>query len=295
MAFERFRLEATLSSGVTPKRYFGFFDEKGDTARYETTLRETVTAVVALANAHADRHGLAARVTDIEVAVTFLAEGGALLLTDRMDDLEQVHPINGIGLDNFREGFARQRPLVDAIDAELGTHLGALTVALGDLHILRRTMSFREAVAGTAVMYLDEKEVAAELLRRADPPVRLHTLPLDRQFVVASLVYNSGILFSDERVEQILSFATADYLAEVNLTHRGKRAWLPVRGPADAEAHLIAGDPLPRQLTSWNAVYHVLQRYGAFVALRRFSNVFDEAGRYRIAIAIHDHPGEPPR
>jgi hypothetical protein len=44
---------------------------------------------------------------------------------------------------------------------------------------------------------------------------------------------------------------------------------------------LDAGEPYPRQLTSWNAVYHVLQRYGAWVGVSRFATVFDGNGAFR--------------
>ena len=53
--FERFRRESYLASGVAPKRYFGFFDEAGDTAAYETVLRRAVIDGVRLANDYPQR------------------------------------------------------------------------------------------------------------------------------------------------------------------------------------------------------------------------------------------------
>ena len=276
IAFQRFRLEKTISAGVTPKRYFGFLDEQGDTAKYERALRDTVHRVVTLIDRDPESRALDVEVSELEVAVTFLAEGGALVLSDRQEDLERIHPVNGIGLDDFRTGFARHATLVATIDRELGTALHGLTLA----GVLTRPMTFREAIAGTALMYLDEKAHAAALLRDRDGG-RLSSLPPDRQLVITSLVYNSGILFSDERIDQILSFSTADYLADTNDQNRGQRPPLPVLRPAQREASLVAGEPMPTQHTSWNAVYHVLQRHGAAVALRRYTDTFDDQGHFR--------------
>lgn len=94
----------------------------------------------------------------------------------------------------------------------------------------------------------------------------------------ASLVYNSGILFADERAKQIMAFDTATYLVETSEKNAATRPRLPVIGPDAADALLGRGETLPRQPTSWNAVYHILQRYGAWVALSRYSDVFTPDG-----------------
>ncbi len=110
--------------------------------------------------------------------------------------------------------------------------------------------------------------------------IDLSTLPLDEQFVITSLVYNSGILFPCERILQVLSFDTARYLYEVNQKNVGKRPVLPLFAPTRAEQKLRQGLPYPTQLTSWNAVYHILQRYGAWAAMTRFTNIFDAQGEF---------------
>lgn len=279
-SFERFRREGYLASGVAPKRYFGFFDETGDTAAYETVLRRSVIDGVRLANDYAAAKGLTVRITEQEVAITFLAEGGALLLTSMTDAVERVHPVYGIGLDNYREGLDDYPPLAASLDQALGSRLEDLTLDLGGWRILLRPMTFREAIAGTILMYLHQKARTDRLLAAAGRPA-LATMSLPAQFVTASLVYNSGILFAPERVEDILAFRTGAYLDEVNRLNAGKRPRLPVYPPADAKARLDAGEPYPRQLTSWNAVYHVLQRYGAWVGVSRFAAVFDANGAFR--------------
>ncbi len=277
--YERFRVDTYLSSGVAPKRYFGFFDERGDTADAEVELRDTTIAAVALTNAYAEAKGLDVRLTEQEVAVTFLAEGGALLFTEAQGKLGAVHPVRDEGLDNFRLGFARFPSLVEALDARFGTGLGRLTADVGPWRMLLRPMTLREALLATTLMYLFEKQLTHEL-RAAEGRSALAAMTLEEQFVTTSLVYNCGLLFSDERVRQILGFSTAGYLAQVNRDNAGKRPALPVLPTADAQARLAAGEPIPQQLTSWSAVYHVLQRWGAWAALARYSNVFDARGAF---------------
>ena len=101
------------------------------------------------------------------------------------------------------------------------------------------------------------------------------SLPPVEQFISTSLLYNSGILFSKERVERIRDFATGDYLSEVN--SGSKRPKLSVDSPEMSIELLKQGQSIPRQLTSWSAVYHVLQRYGAWMALEQFSKAFTES------------------
>lgn len=278
-AFERFRRESYISSGVAPKRYFGLFDEAGDTAAYETILRRAIIDGARLANEFAAEEEFAARVTEKELALTFIAEGGALLLTSMTASVEKVHPVYGIGLDNYREGLREYPDLAAALDETLGSRLRKLTIGIGGTQLLLRPMTFREAIAGTVLMYLHQK-VRTDRLLAAEGRPALATMPLDRQFIVASLVYNSGILFAPERIEAIHSFSTGDYLHSVNELNAGKRPRLAVFPPAEAKARLDRGEPFPRQLTSWSAVYHILQRYGAWVGLERYASVFDERGAF---------------
>ena len=139
------------------------------------------------------------------------------------------------------------------------------------------SMTFEESILGTAVMYLWEKVIAEQKRQAAGRP-SLGTLSLDEQYVQTSLVYNSGILFADERAKQIMAFDTAAYLQETSEKSAPKRPKLPVMSAEMADGLLERGDALPNQPTSWNAVYHILQRYGAWVALTRFSNVFTDDG-----------------
>lgn len=225
--FERFRRETYLASGVVPKRYLGLFDEAGDTAAYETVMRRAVIEGVRLANDYAASKGLAVRITEQEVAITFLAEGGALLLTDMTYSIERVHPVYGIGLDNYRDGLEDCPSLVASLDQALGSRLEKMTVKLAGWRILLRPMTFREAIAGTILMYLHQKARTDRLLTAAGRPA-LATMSLPAQFVTTSLVYNSGILFTQKRIEDILAFRTGAYLDEVNRLNVGKRPRLPV-------------------------------------------------------------------
>lgn len=205
--------------------------------------------------------------------VTHIAEGAALLLSADLANVDKVHPVYGVGLDDYRKGFVQYADLVREIDAAFKTKLGsaAASPAKGV------SLTFEESVLGTAVMYLWEK-VIAEDKRRAEGRPSLGTLSLDEQYVQASLVYNSGILFADERARQIMAFGTGAYLFETSETSAVRRPRLPVMLPDQADAMLERGEALPTQPTSWNAVYHILQRYGAWVALTRFANVFTVEG-----------------
>jgi hypothetical protein len=270
--YEAFRIETFISSGVSPKRYFGFFDEEGDTASYEMILRETTVDAVRLVNSYAVKHAWPIRISEAEVAITFLSEGGALLLTNPEYSANRVHPVRGVGLDDFRIGFSRFPGLVSDFDSFFGTKLAKLLVPVGEKRVWLRPMTFREAVLGTALMYLYEKEIAATKMKK-DWGKQMNALSFRKQFIATSLVYNSGILFVEERIEQIEKFVTADYLAEVN--RKSNRPKLNVYSRAGSEQFLQNQRKFPRQLTSWSAVYHIIQRYGAWIAVEKFSNVFE--------------------
>ena len=55
--YELFKAEKFVSSGVFPKRYFGYFDEKHDTAEHERIMREAI------------RGGLLGRISSVEMSV----------------------------------------------------------------------------------------------------------------------------------------------------------------------------------------------------------------------------------
>ncbi|HSA24186.1 MAG TPA: hypothetical protein P5076_22185 [Myxococcota bacterium] len=305
--FEAWKLVRFVRSGVFPKRYFGYLDRRNDTAALEGRLRDITRRVVAVSNAYQAERGHPVRISDLEVVVTFLAEGGAILLRERQDLLGRLHPVFEVGLDDVALGFSDLPGLQARIDREAGTDLQGL-VGWADTQVaalaaegpvprhlrllkhphgdggphayLRRFMTFEEAVAGTALMYLWEKEIAArKLLNQGLPPLERRSL--EEQFVIASLVYNSGRLHVPERWRQIQAAATAAWLVAVSDRNAPERPRLDVTLPAEALAGLCAGQGYPEQPTSWVAVYHVLQRHGAFVALRNFSDHFDDSGFFR--------------
>ena len=269
--YEAFRVATFRSAGVTPKLFTGFIDQVGATAAYEAKLLALTAKVAPILNAQAAKLGLGVTVTPKEVAVTHMAEGGALLLTANFDKVDHVHPIIGIGLDDYRIGLVHYPGLVAELDTLFGTHLAELKGGPDDI------MTFDETVLGTAVMYLYEKDLTQQKLT-AEQRKPLAQRPLDEQFVVTSLVYNSGILFVEDRFQQILNFDTGTYITDVSQRSAPKRPLLPVMSPQDADAFLATGASLPNQPMSWNAVYHVLQRYGAWVALSRYTTTFTPSG-----------------
>jgi hypothetical protein len=70
-------------------------------------------------------------ISEKEIAVTFLAEGGALLMSERVDSINRIDPVYGIGLDNLRQGFAQYPELVAQFDARVGTRLRWILVGAG--------------------------------------------------------------------------------------------------------------------------------------------------------------------
>jgi hypothetical protein len=278
--YEAFKVETFVKTGVFPKRYFGYVDEAWDTGPYERRLKVAAKAAAGACNRWLEAEGAALRVTPQELIVTFLAEGGAILLRERQADLEHVHPIQGIGLDDIAKGFEQLEPLVREVDQAVGTHLVSVVGVVDGRRVLTRYFTFEEALAGTAVMWVWEKRLAEGKLRAAGRK-SLTQRALPEQFVIASLVYNSGILFDEGTVAGLRDLDDGAALFALSEKSKAKRWPLPVEPPAASLTRLLSGGDYPAQPTSWSALYHVLQRYGAYVGLSRFSTAFDERGELR--------------
>jgi hypothetical protein len=278
LRYEAFRITSFRDSSVSPKRFFGFLDEQGKTAKWEVELKDVSTRISDVINGYASKTGATVRVTPKEIIVTHLAEGGAILLTTDFQNVETIHPVYGVGLDDFLKGFNYFPGLLEEVDAAFGTSLKRFA---NDRYAKER-MTFTESVLGTAVMYYYEK-ILAEKMRAEEGLTSINDLPLDEQFIEASLVYNSGILFAPERTQMIKTFATADYLFEVSEKTAQRpvnpRPKLPILSRNGNDQLLASGQQPPKQNTSWSAVYHILQRYGAWVALAKFGDMFDPSGR----------------
>jgi hypothetical protein len=295
--WESWRLERYVSSGVFPKTYFGFFDEAWDTAEHERTLRRTTACTRRVINAWQVERGSPLRVTDAEIAVTFIAEGGALLLSTQQSRMDELHPVLDVGLDDLASGLGDHQDLLQRLDQGCETDLGG-TVAYTEPGVqpagasdrlaapegrwawLVRDASFREGIVGTALMWIWEKEIAARKLE-ADGRDPMHTRPPDQQFVIGSLVYNSGLVHAESTARSILRFETGERLYGDSERNAHRRPRLNLLPPAGLLAEILEQGAYRSQPTSWLAAYHVLQRYGAWEGLRRFSDTFDEAGMYR--------------
>jgi len=255
--YEAFKLQTFLTSGVCAKRYFGFVDLEHDTAAEEKVVVEAVEGSVEVINHWLDQRGESWKITDQEVLVTFYAEGGALWLGQQ----ESFHPVLDVGLDDVASGFADHPDLVEALDDALGTSLDTV-VPTG------RDMDLAEAVAGTALMWMWEKDIA-------DRKVGITGRTADEQFVIASLVYNSGDPHSKLRWDQIQAFDTKQVVWDKSEANATRRWRLPVLEPSTLMRHLSVA-PYPYQGTDWLAMLHIVQRYSAYVALQRFTEVFSE-------------------
>lgn len=274
---EAFKLETFVATGVFPKRYFGYLDEQQDTAAYETRLKATARKSARACNRWLENAKAPFRVTEQEIIVTFLAEGGAVLLRERQDQLESIHAVQGIGLDDIASGFKDLAPLIRLLDQEAGTRLEDIVKFRGETPYLSRNFHFEEAIAGTAAMWVWEKQIAERKLL-AKGRAGLCKRPLDEQFVIASLVYNSGILFDESTITKVRALDSGPYIYELSEATKAKRWPLPVLTPVESLKRLLGGGNYPEQLTHWSAVYHVLQRHGAYVGLSRFTDSFDASG-----------------
>lgn len=301
--YECFKMDRYVTSGVFPKRYFGYFDGKYDTAPLEKRMCAVIPRIVSVINQYQKEVGDSLCITDIEVAVTFIAEGGAILLRERQDLLTKLHPVFEVGLDDIASGSAELQLLQSRIDSVAGTDLVNLVGWVqnkksarthvpddrrwlqhkngtkGPHAYLTRYMSFEEAIAGTALMYIWEKRIAQRKMRKIGVP-SLHTYSLEQQFIISSLVYNSGILHSPERWRMVEKFATGEWIHATS-ERNAKRRWrLNVHPPKVSLQSLRDGYDYLEQPTEWLAVYHIMQRYGAFVALQKFSDYFTEKGAF---------------
>lgn len=277
---EAFKLATFVTSGVFPKRYFGYLDEQHDTAAYETRMKTAARKAARACNRWLENAHASFRVTEQELIVTFLAEGGAVLLRENQAQLESIHPVQGIGLDDIATGFADLEPLVKLLDTEVGTHLAQIVKLRDGRPYLSRHFRFEEAIAGTAAMWVWEKQIAERKLIAAGRKSLGKRTP-EEQFVIASLVYNSGILFEESTITKVHTFESGAYLFDLSEASKAKRWALPVMPPGLNLKGQLSGGAWPDQPTSWSAVYHVLQRYGAYVGLSRFTDAFDAKGALR--------------
>ncbi|MCB9758325.1 MAG: hypothetical protein H6739_00655 [Alphaproteobacteria bacterium] len=285
--YERFKLQRYVTAGVFPKRYFGYVDLDWDTAADEATMMRVAHDAAAEINAWLGERGTAWRVTDAEIIVTFIAEGGALLLGERNALKDQVHPIYDIGLDDIASGSSEFGGLITRLDRRFGTGVGEIVTWVDGEPYLSRHMTFEEAVLGTALMWVWEKEICAKKLAKEGRPP-LEGRPPEDQFILGSLVYNSGILFSEGRLGMIRDFRTGGYLDEASRANVKRRTALNLLAPDGALQELAMGLGYRDQLTSWNAVYHIMQRWGGYAGIMAFTDVFTPDG------ALREVPPEPP-
>lgn len=295
--FEAFKADAYVRSGVFPKRYTGYLDQRTPTGPREGRVIETVICVTAAINGHQASVGSDLRITEAEVAVTFLAEGAALMLDTVDAPHDDLHPVLDVGLDDLASGSGDLQRLVAVVDTACTTQLGNVSTevpsgspvpneAIGRIPAregydayLMRGITLDEAVAGTGIMWVWESAIADRKLEKAEGK-RLMSLEADQRFIASSLVYNSGILHQPATRERLRTFGTADYVYGRSKANVGRRPEISTRSSAELAEELASGLGYRNQPTSWLAVYHVLQRYGAWVALHRFDRVFDDEGRF---------------
>ena len=258
LEFEAWKHATMVSAGVFPKRYFGWFDGKGDTRHDEFRMQEVVIQCRQTINAWSEERGSDVRVTDSEIAVTFLAEGAAIRFG--RDDL---HPVYDVGLDDIASGVTEYAGLLSALNHQIGVDLRH-----------DAPLSFEEAIVGTALMWIWEKDIA-----NRESSGAVSAMAADLQFIVGSLVYNSGILHDRSTWLAIRDLQSASLVWDRSERNKARKWALPVWEPSTIALRLET-EGYPPQGTDWLASLHVLQRYGAWVALHTFTDVFDEEGNF---------------
>ncbi|MEN0066195.1 MAG: hypothetical protein AAGA48_28900 [Myxococcota bacterium] len=304
VGFEAFKFDAYVRSGVFPKRYFGYVDLRHDTAQHEWVLQQTTRCAVDVVNHDLASRGSDIRINDAEVVVTFLAEGGALMLQAPNSERADLDPVNAVGLVDLAKGVHHRRSLaktlddtcsaalvssvfLDTKDRPPAEHKGELEPPPGHFAWLRRNLDFRELVVATALIWSWELERTDRELRDAGRPALMDRSRAGR-FIAGALIYNSGELHDESTHELIRRFETGDYLYETSERNADRRPRLNLVSPTRLRAEWLSDQGYRSQPTTWSAVYHVLQRYGAWVALHRFADVFDHDGRFI------ERPSPPP-
>ncbi|MFT7521177.1 MAG: MYXO-CTERM domain-containing protein, partial [Kiritimatiellia bacterium] len=279
--FEAYKARSYLTSGVYPRRYFGYLDAQGDTASDELKVVRAIRASTDASNVWLAEQQIPWRVTDQELAVTWIAEGGALLLADPAAAKRPVHAVYGIGLDDIAHGFKELPGLVGRLDTAASTHVEQIPAWKDGHWTLTRDMTLEESVVGTAVMWVWEKRIADRKLKENGRPA-MHTYDATDQFILASLVYNSGLIHSPSRPAHVRNYTLANHLSGLAAKHNKSRrhAHLPVLPASESLAQLLVDLDYPYQGTSWIALYHIQQRFGGYDALARFSDTFDADGRF---------------
>ena len=281
--YEAYKIESYVTSGVFPKRYFGYFDGKWETAAHEYILADTVHTAVEVINDWLAAESDPIRITDMEVALTWVSEGGTLLLGEQYEFIDSIHPIFGVGLDDIASGTKELAPLMALLDDTCGTDLGSIVGWQeqngAQVAVLQRYMTFEESVVATALMWVWEKRIAQRKLAKASRTPLQHR-PLDEQFILGSLVYNSGLIHDTGREQLIRDFDTGESLFATSERNAQRRARLNVVSPEVVLEELLQGAGYRDQHTSWLAVYHILQRWGGYHGMDLFTDVFDDNGMY---------------
>ena len=184
--YEGFRLARYVSAGVAPRSGTSAGSTSGTTRGPRSAPDgDVVACAVDVINADRAAAGDPLRISEAEVAVTFFAEGGALLVERRRHD--GILPVGGIGNHYIGYGVQSYRDVASAVDVACGTDvLGTLVWSAAGTRPteqvvrrnqrssdpvrtawLTRTWTLEEAVAGTALMWLWERELTAGMLRAA--------------------------------------------------------------------------------------------------------------------------------
>jgi hypothetical protein len=279
--FEAFKAETFVRTGIFPKRYFGFLDEKWDSAQYEVLLRETVQRAVRVVNDYLAESGRNVGLSHQEVAMTFISDGAALKMREFQANIEDFQCVLQLGMKEPTQYIYAFPGLVERLDRELRTDLQAAVFLKDGAMVDARAMYFPEAVVATMFRYLFKKTRAQIALR--DEGIDLQSLSADEQFIVASgYDLEKEAALSWRTVQDIRDSRVGVHLRSSAMPDDPSASRIPWMGPGDSADFLLQESIYPWQPnSSWNVVYNTAQKHGTWVGLSRFGTTFNDRGEYR--------------
>jgi hypothetical protein len=175
--------------GVRPRRYGGLLDRTNDAER---RFLATLPQVTAFVNDVCARRGQPFRVTEAELAINFISEGGFYLLDE--DIVDDIDGYTYLGIDTLVDNLQALRPwLHGSITAAVaaGDRTVERTNELGQAVHTLRGLTIEEGLYANSGMYawskaLSERDIAASGRALVDLAAPAH-------FFWASYYYNAGV------------------------------------------------------------------------------------------------------
>jgi hypothetical protein len=298
--FEIFRLETFIRSGVFPRRYFGYFDEIWDTAKYETRLRKAIHKATKVANDYLEQTGESIRHTEMELAVFYVSEGGAVRMLYFQENIENNDPWLHGGLQDLIRYVEALPNLLNQLERVIESDIRSAVSRPAGRMVEGRNLYFDEVIVGSALRYTYMK-LHAQKRYRERHGLAIERLPFTEQLIATRSYQEIGPrdsrellqemlhdeVFTSDQFRMVQNLEGASRLRELALTQAASSEKIVVFGPKENLSRMLKERMYPFQPAEWwgtarhSTIYNVLMTYGGMVALTKFSDLFDEAGRFR--------------